>query len=93
MGVPQPLRQQNLQHVIPELLLLLDDAKCDINEAFLANWLATEVTKVKCDYTLSEGIQIITELEQLWQGVLPLSDKQFVQAVNFDTTIAKLSIG
>lgn len=93
MGVPQPLRQQNLQHVIPELLLLLDDAKSDINEAVLANWLATEVTKVKCDYTLSEGIQIITELEQLWQGVLPLSDKQFVQAVNFDTTIAKLSIG
>ncbi len=93
MGVPQPLRQQNLQQLIPDLLSYLSLQGKDLNEAVVASWIATQVTKVKSDYTLSEGIQIITELEQLWQGALPLTDTQFVQAVNFESTIAMLNNG
>lgn len=93
MGVPQPLRQYNLQQFIPELITYLTSQRGEISEIMLANWLATEITRVKSSYTLSEGIQIVTELEQLWQGVLPLSDGLFVQAVNFDSTIAKFNIG
>lgn len=93
MGVPQPLRKTNLQQIVSDLLVFLNELETDKHEMALASWLAYQVFEIKNDYALSEGIQIITELEQLWQGVLPLTDKQFVQAVNFETTIAKLNIG
>ncbi|MGR5436559.1 DNA mismatch repair endonuclease MutL [Vibrio owensii] len=95
MGVSSPLRQQNLQNLIPDLLsyaqtrvrgevatvqLLLE----------LIDWLALQVTTVKSHYTLSEAIQIIAELEQLRHGQLPLEDTEFVSAVDFSATIAKL---
>jgi DNA mismatch repair protein MutL len=94
MGVPQPLRQQNLQKVIPDLLsyatsLVLDDrAQCEAKT--LADWLADHITQVKNDYTLSEAIQIIAELEQLWHGQLPLDDRKFVQPVDFSAAITAL---
>jgi DNA mismatch repair protein MutL len=43
---------------------------------------------VKSDYTLSEAIQIIADLEQLWQDRLPLGDATFVRPVDFSATIA-----
>ncbi|TKF22766.1 DNA mismatch repair endonuclease MutL [Vibrio genomosp. F6] len=87
MGVPQPLRQQNLQQLIPDLLsyLLSDD---QINTDSLASWLANQITQVKSSYTLSEAIQIVAELEQLWQGQLPLDDIDFVKPVDFAATVA-----
>ncbi|MDE1309502.1 DNA mismatch repair endonuclease MutL [Vibrio aestuarianus] len=94
MGVPQPLRQQNLQHLIPDLLsyasLNLNESGGQIKADILADWLAQQTTEVKSDYTLSEAIQMISELEQLWQGKLPLHDTRFVQPVDFSTTIAAL---
>ncbi|OIQ24169.1 DNA mismatch repair endonuclease MutL [uncultured Vibrio sp.] len=94
MGVPQPLRQQNLQKIIPDLLsyaesLALDEqAGCEDN--ILADWLANHITQVKNDYTLSEAIQIIAELEQLWHGQLPLDDPKFVQPIDFSSTMTAL---
>ena len=94
MGVPQPLRQQNLQHLIPDLLsyasLNLNESGGQTKADILADWLAQQTTEVKSDYTLSEAIQMISELEQLWQGKLPLHDTRFVQPVDFSTTIAAL---
>jgi DNA mismatch repair protein MutL len=96
MGVPAPLRQQNLQNLVPDLLSY---AQTWVKEEMAANqvlsvlidWLALQVTKVKSHYTLSEAIQIIAELEQLRHGQLPLEDTSFVSAVDFSATIAKLT--
>ncbi|PMJ91138.1 DNA mismatch repair endonuclease MutL [Vibrio sp. 10N.261.55.A7] len=94
MGVPQPLRQQNLQKIIPDLLSYAqslggdDHQLCEANT--LADWLADHITQVKSDYTLSEAIQIIAELEQLWHGQLPLDDPHFVQPVDFSSTMTAL---
>lgn len=94
MGVPQPLRQQNLQNLIPDLLSYVsanftaDDEPITVD--LVADWLAEHITVVKSDYTLSEAIQMISELEQLWQGQLPLHDASFVRPVDFSTTIAAL---
>jgi DNA mismatch repair protein MutL len=57
----------------------------------VTQWLASELLNVKSSYTLSEGIQIISELEQLWQKQLPLTDRSFVRAADFSATIAKLN--
>ncbi|MCK6265237.1 DNA mismatch repair endonuclease MutL [Vibrio sp. ZSDE26] len=94
MGVPQPLRQQNLQKIIPDLLSYAASSDLGNNTQFgatqLADWLSDHITQVKSDYTLSEAIQIIAELEQLWHGQLPLDDPKFVQPVDFSSTITAL---
>ena len=88
MAVPQPLRQQNLQKIIPELLSFLTLMESASSTTDVANWLADQITLVKSSYTLSEGIQLLSELEQLWDGILPLHDSTFVQTVNFKDTIS-----
>ncbi len=96
MGVPAPLRQQNLQKLVPDLLSYAqtwvkgEQAVTQMLSA-LIDWLAVQVTTVKSHYTLSEAIQIIAELEQLRNGQLPLKDTQFVSTVDFSATIAKLT--
>ncbi len=96
MGVPAPLRQQNLQKLVPDLLSYVqtwikgEETATQLLPA-LIDWLAVQVTTVKSHYTLSEAIQIIAELEQLRNGHLPLDDTQFVSAVDFSATIAKLT--
>ncbi|ELV8556430.1 DNA mismatch repair endonuclease MutL [Vibrio fluvialis] len=95
MGVPQPLRQQNLQILIPDLLSYVSlnfeqaDKPLDLNS--LADWLSDRVVSTKADYTLSEAIQLIAEIEQIWQGNLPLHDERFVRPVDFSATIAALN--
>jgi DNA mismatch repair protein MutL len=93
MAVPQPLRQQNLQQLIPDLLsyLAFDSENRQKSPRKVTQWLATELLNVKSSYTLSEGIQIVSELEQLWQQQLPLNDRLFVRTVDFSATIAKLN--
>ncbi|PNI00874.1 DNA mismatch repair endonuclease MutL [Vibrio diazotrophicus] len=96
MGVPQPLRQQNLQNLVQDLLSYaasnLAQAEGELDTQVLAQWLSDHVTVNKSSYTLSEAIQLIAELEQLWQGKLPLHDAHFVKPVDFTATIQALNI-
>lgn len=96
MGVPSPLRQQNLQTLIPDLLsyaasLNIQSGSGQANQNLLAqlvNWIGIQTAQVKSDYTLSEAVQLVGELEQLWHGLLPLDDPEFVNPVDFSATIA-----
>jgi DNA mismatch repair protein MutL len=95
MGVPQPLRQQNLQQLIPDLLsyaALISENDQILPPQALSDWLTNQITQVKSDYTLSEAIQVIAEIEQLWQGNLPLDDRAFVRPVDFSATIAAMKL-
>ncbi|MEZ8344565.1 DNA mismatch repair endonuclease MutL [Vibrio cyclitrophicus] len=99
MGVPSPLRQQNLQILIPDLLsyaasintqILDNNAGNVLNDLLpsLVNWVGIQTAQVKSDYTLSEAVQLVGELEQLWHGLLPLDDPEFVSPIDFSATIA-----
>lgn len=95
MGVPQPLRQQNLQQLIPDLLSYALSCQADsipLSHSQLANWLSDHITEVKSDYTLSEAIQLIADIELLWQDRIPLNDATFVKPVDFSATIAALEL-
>ncbi len=94
MGVPQPLRQQNLQNLVQDLLSYvasnMTQSQQELDSQNLAQWLSRQVSVTKPSYTLSEAIQLISELEQLWQGSLPLNDTNFVKPVDFSATIEAL---
>ncbi|MEH0688523.1 DNA mismatch repair endonuclease MutL [Vibrio cholerae] len=93
MGVPQPLRQQNLQQLLPDLLSYAATYSAQaLDEPALVRWLTNKITQTKSDYTLSEAIHIIAELEQLWHGQLPLDDRQFVRPVDYSATIAAMTL-
>lgn len=99
MGVPSPLRQQNLQILIPDLLSYAASINAQATETqghsfsndtlpLLVNWIGIQTAQVKSDYTLSEAVQLVGELEQLWHGLLPLDDPEFVNPIDFSATIA-----
>lgn len=97
MGVPQPLRQQNVQKIISDLLSYAAkylSPQSPESQITLANWLAEYIhcsqDSSKHSYTLSEAIQLISELENLWQNALPLDDKSLVIPVDFSPTIKAL---
>ncbi|MGR5559675.1 DNA mismatch repair endonuclease MutL [Vibrio fortis] len=96
MGVPSPLRQQNLQTLIPDLLSYAASLNIQPNDAQsmqqLVNWIGIQTAQVKSDYTLSEAVQLVGELEQLWHGLLPLDDPEFVNPVDFSATIAAFTV-
>lgn len=93
MGVPQPLRQHNLQSLIPDMLTFVaqHQASSVSLSDVLADWLAHQVVKPKTIYTLSEAIQLVAEAEQVWQGDLPFDDRSLVTPIDFTATIAALN--
>ncbi|ROO66062.1 DNA mismatch repair protein MutL [Vibrio crassostreae] len=103
MGVPSPLRQQNLQILIPDLLSyaaslnaqIADNHTANVSNDLLpslVNWIGIQTAQVKSDYTLSEAVQLVGELEQLWHGLLPLDDPEFVNPIDFSATIAAFTV-
>ena len=69
LSVCQPLRQQNLQQLIPALLAYLAAVAEDPESQGwdkLLDWLSSHLTVATEAYTLSQAIQLVTELEQLW---------------------------
>lgn len=97
MAVPQVLRQQNLQKVISDLLSYASKNLVPENQeslTTLVGWLAEYIhctdEGAKQSYTLSEAIQLISELENLWQNDLPLDNKSLVLPVDFSPTIKAL---
>lgn len=103
MGVPSPLRLQNLQILIPDLLSyaaslnaqIADNHTANVSNDLLpslVNWIGIQTAQVKSDYTLSEAVQLVGELEQLWHGLLPLDDPEFVNPIDFSATIAAFTV-
>ncbi|PSU31291.1 DNA mismatch repair endonuclease MutL [Photobacterium lutimaris] len=96
LSVCQPLRQQNLQQLIPALLAYLmsvaEDAEAQGWDKLL-DWLTGQLTVPSETYTLSQAIQLVTELEQLWGPELehyfsdllrPVDVSAAVEAFNYD---------
>lgn len=89
MGVPQPLRQQNLQQLIPDLLSELQKDQ-NVELPLITQWITSKIVVSKLKYRLSEAIQLVAELEQIWGAYLPYHQYNWIQPVNFSESIAAL---
>ncbi|GAM78749.1 DNA mismatch repair protein mutL [Vibrio ishigakensis] len=86
MAVPQPLRNQNLQHLFASLLLLLQ-GESQLEAQTLSNWIAEQLADADKEYSLSEAVQLMSELEGASAQRLDLNDNRFIQTVDFSTHI------
>ncbi|MEJ2766937.1 DNA mismatch repair endonuclease MutL [Photobacterium sp. MCCC 1A19761] len=96
MSVCLPLRQQNLQQLVPALLDYLagvaDDPEAQGWEPLL-DWLAAQLVIPTATFSLSQAIQLVAELEQLWGETLehyyshllrPVDIRAAVEAFHYD---------
>lgn len=85
LSVCMPLRQQNLQQLIPNLLTYLHSVSDDPDAQGWDNllfWLAKQCYTPVVTYTLSQAIQLITELEQLWGEQVMTFKTQLIRPVD-----------
>ncbi|PSU93114.1 DNA mismatch repair endonuclease MutL [Photobacterium kishitanii] len=90
LSVCMPLRQQNLQQLIPNLLIYLHSVSDDPDAQGWDNllfWLAKQCYVPVTSYTLAQAIQLITELEQLWGEQLMTFKTQLVRPVDMQAAI------
>ncbi|WP_086981620.1 DNA mismatch repair endonuclease MutL [Vibrio aphrogenes] len=89
MGVPQPLRQQNLQQLIPDLLSELK-LQQNTDLSLITPWITRKIVVTKPRYCLSEAIQLVSDIEQIWGSHLPLNSYNWIQPVDFSSSILAL---
>lgn len=88
-GVPLPLRQQNLQQLLPALLSYLgDNAKADSEQ--LSGWLATRLTGECTLWTQAQAIQLLADLERLCPQVIAHPPEHMLQTIDLQTAVAAL---
>ncbi|PSW59856.1 DNA mismatch repair endonuclease MutL [Photobacterium kishitanii] len=90
LSVCMPLRQQNLQQLIPNLLIYLHSVSDDPDAQGWDNllfWIAKQCHVPVTSYTLAQAIQLITELEQLWGEQLMTFKTQLVRPVDMQAAI------
>ncbi|MCD9550327.1 DNA mismatch repair endonuclease MutL [Photobacterium carnosum] len=90
LSVCMPLRQQNLQQLIPNLLTYLHTVSDDPDAQGWDNllfWLAKQCYTPVVTYTLSQAIQLITELEQPWGEQVMTFKTQLIRPVDMQAAI------
>jgi DNA mismatch repair protein MutL len=90
LSVCLPLRQQNLQQLIPNLLTyLLSIAEDPDAQGWdkLWDWLATQCVMPVDTFSLSQAIQLVTELEQLWGSDIEHHNQYLLRPVDVSTAI------
>ncbi|NVO99653.1 DNA mismatch repair protein MutL, partial [Photobacterium damselae subsp. damselae] len=90
MSVCMPLRQQNLQQLIPNLLTYLGSIAEDPTQQGwdkLLDWFAQQCVVAQEQYSLSQAIQLVTELEQLWGAQLTDHYDRLLRSVDLHTAI------
>ena len=89
MAVCQPLRQSNLQRMIPKILSALAENQLDsgLFPPHFALWLSKEISIKTDNYTLSHAVTLITELETCWQHELIEHHPYLLRSIDLATAI------
>jgi len=88
-AVPLPLRTQNLQILIPELLGYLARQQ-DNSATQLAQWLARRQDAESSDWNHSQAINLLAELERLCPQLLKSPPSGLIQTIEIESAIDAL---
>ena len=89
-AVPLPLRQQNLQKLIPDLLGYLASSP-DLTAAQVATWLARHLGSDHEAWNTSQAIQLLTDVERLCPQLVKAPPAGLLQPVELADAIASLT--
>ncbi|MEC5344020.1 DNA mismatch repair endonuclease MutL [Brenneria populi] len=88
-AVPLPLRQQNLQNLISELLGYLADRN-SVEPDVLAAWMATRLSGEHENWSHSQAIQLLTDVERLCPQVVKAPPVELLYTMDINTAIKAL---
>ncbi|MFD1804634.1 DNA mismatch repair endonuclease MutL [Mixta tenebrionis] len=88
-AVPLPLRQQNLQILIPELLGYLARQQ-DISPTLLAQWLARQAELDDMRWNHSQAIALLADVERLCPTLLKSPPPGLLQPIDTETALSAL---
>ncbi len=88
-AVPLPLRQQNLQNLIPELLGYLA-RQSDISSVQVAQWLARHTVAEHLHWNHAQAIALLAEVERLCPALLNLPPAGLLQPIDIDLALNAL---
>ncbi len=88
-AVPLPLRQQNLQNLIPELLGYLARQQ-DVASGQLAQWLARQAEVALTPWNHSQAIALLAEVERLCPALLKSPPPGLLQPIDIETALSAL---
>ncbi|BFI51196.1 DNA mismatch repair endonuclease MutL [Yersinia pseudotuberculosis] len=89
-AVSLPLRQQNLQKLIPELLGYLSQHE-EISPDTLATWLARHLGSEHEVWNVSQAIQLLTEVERLCPQLVQSPPAGLLQPIDIKAALATLT--
>ncbi|MDU4092638.1 MAG: DNA mismatch repair endonuclease MutL [Pantoea sp.] len=88
-AVPLPLRQQNLQNLIPELLGYLARQQ-EISSDQLAQWLARQAEVALTSWNHSQAIALLADVERLCPALLKSPPPGLLQPIDTETALSAL---
>ncbi|AXF77396.1 DNA mismatch repair endonuclease MutL [Erwinia tracheiphila] len=88
-GVPLPLRQQNLQNLIPELLGYLARHH-DVSATQVAQWLARSTAVQQTGWNHSQAIALLAEVERLCPQLTTSPPSELLQHIDIEQAMNAL---
>jgi len=88
-AVPLPLRQQNLQILIPELIGYLAQ-QSTFDAVTLAQWLARNLASEHAQWNMAQAIALLTDLERLCPQLVKAPPGGLLQPVDLHTAMNAL---
>ncbi|XTZ37986.1 DNA mismatch repair endonuclease MutL [Salmonella enterica] len=89
-AVPLPLRQQNLQNLIPELIGYLAQ-QTTIDAVNIAQWLARQLTSEHAHWSVAQVITLLADVERLCPHLLRNPPGGLLQPVDLQTAMNALN--
>ena len=88
-AVPLPLRQQNLQNLIPELIGYLAQ-QTSFDAANTAQWIARHLASEHAPWSMAQAISVLAEVERLCPHLVKAPPGGLLQPVDLQTAMTAL---
>ncbi len=90
-NVPAPLRQQNLQIIITQLLSFLS-VNDELTHIQLTDWFVEQLVNREQQWTLAHAVQLIGEVERLYPDIAMQPPSGFLQLIDLSESLSILQL-